>query len=318
MNKIVRFFSGVILMLALLSYWVQPAILFTALPVGILALIIRRKKYNLIVTIQFTIIILFTIIIVLFLLLFKALSPPHLITAKYFAKGKYVPETQTIELTETLGFRNQIKQIHYPIQISLSQFIAVNVLNDSSLINHDLKSIVFTSGFQEWLYIIGWKFYQISDGNDLTLWLYRTKKIKLGEKWYRPKFRYTIKLPESPFYLKKINLYQHKSPFGHSKLIPAAGSELLLDMPSSMVRATSPPTVEKSFGIDYERLKIPVENERSITLEILSWPWRSKILINLSRLILWNPFMWFIGILSAIFADKLKDIISGKLWKVSS
>jgi len=323
MNKIVRLFGCVILILAIISYWVQPNILFVSLPVCVLSLMIGRKKY------KAAAIILFLIIIGLMsLLVTKHLGgpfgPPELTYVKYLAKGKYVAESKTIELVETLGFRGPLDQIHYPDQISLSQFIAVWVLNDSSLIKHDLKSIVFTSDFKKWLKVTGWKFDRISDGNDYTLWLSRTNRINLGEKWYRPKFEYTMALPKSPFYKAELEFLRSKLPTdivptgGLPNIVPVTGSKVLLEMPKGMVRATSPPTAKKSFGIDYERLKIPVENEPSISLEILSWPWRSEIFINISRLILWNPFMWFVGVLSAIFADKLKDMISGKLWKEST
>lgn len=311
-RRAIKIFVIVFIILAIISYMVQPLIIAVALPSSIFAVMIRKKMFKSIAILVAILMIIIATITLTPMLKDSARShTPQIRFVTYIAKGQYDTRTKKIELIETLGFQNITDQIYGQQQISLSYFIAAYILGDPTILNHDLKSIVFTSSFRNWLDKKGWKLEKVTSENkpnDYILWLSRASSVDLNEKWYRPIFENSINFP--------------RSPFDDVRIEPLEGSKVLLDMPKGMVRATSPPIEKKSLGIDYERFEIPVDHEHSVTLELLSFPWRSKAFVFFCKIIFYNPLMWFIGIVSAIviafFTDKLKEILSGKSLRESS
>ncbi len=307
MKNIVKFGTIILVVLTITSYILQPLIFAVAVPIALLALMIRKKKLKLIAISVVIIIIAVIVFAGLFFGLRRHAPPPQIYLAHYRAYGKYDAINKSINLSEKIGFQDSSDHVYFPNQSSLNEYIATNLLNDSTMFGHNLQTISFDSNFQNWLGKTGWNFEKITPNdksNDFTLWLERTINVSINERWFRPIFKDSINIPMSPFDSVRIK--------------PLDGSELKLEMPKGMIKATSPPFTNNETGIDYDKFTIPIHNAAPIVFEFVSSPWRNKHLANLSKLLFWNPFMWFIGILSAVFADKLKDIISGIIWKKSA
>ena len=279
MKTIVNFAFIVIVIWALISYWIHPTILVVAVITGLIFLMIRKRRYRvLLVSLISVIFVSFLVIMWLFYNLPQP-APPRWQEAIYTANGKYSASSKSIEYFEKLEFSPSFEIT----KEKLADPLYNNLLDKSK-----------------------WNFEEISsetDGEDKIVSVSRTRLLHLDEKWYRPISNYSIDLPASPL--------------GDAVLTPLNGSKIILDIPKGMIRATSPPISHKSQAIDYERIEISMGESQfdlSLTLEMLSWPWRSTLLLIISKILFWKPLMWFVGILTAVFADKLKGIISEKLW----
>ncbi len=307
LKTVIKISATIIIIIALLSYWVNPTIFIVALFSFIVVALVKKKPLYLIPLFIFI-----PLVIVLILNqylgwgVFKSHLLPKYYEVKYTAFGKYSKLTKKIELQERIGFKKLKNETE---KIQFNEYIAILILRDSTFLSKDLYSAFSSHKFQTWLNLKGWKVESIpkDTSQDIFLWISRIRKIDINEKWYKPISQSTIFLPKTPLLFDDV------------PIIPIQGSELLIDMPIGMVLTTSPPNVSKSKGIDYERVKIPLEIvDKSIELKLLSWPWRSKVLYLIAKYIFWNPLMWFIGVLTAIFADRIKSILSNRFWEQAS
>ena len=294
---LIKILAIVFIIVALLSYWANPIIFIVALFSFIVVFSIRKKRLKLLLLFLLISIIFISI---LYLPIMIQYYIPEYYEVKYIAFGKYSNTTKAIELHERVGFQKLQNETE---KKSFNEYIVNSVLKDSSFLKKDLYSAFSSKTFYNWLKSNGWELEAIpkNSNQQIFLWIARNRNISTSEKWYRPFTKSTIFLP--------------RIPFNNVSVRPIQGSEVIIDMPVGMVHTTSPPMAGKLKSIDYERVKIPLEIfDKSIELKLLSWPWRSEILYLIAKYIFWTPLMWFIGILTAIFADKIKLILSTRFW----
>ncbi len=297
----VKIIAILFIIIALFSYWANPIIFVVGLLSFIVAFSIRKKRFYLILLLLF---ILLAIILILYTPMMYHSFFLEYYEVKYMAFGKYSNITKEIELQERVGLQKLQNETDKEL---LKEYITNTVLKDSTFLTKDLYSTLSSERFYNWLKSKGWKVEIIPKDSDqnIFLWITRNRTISINEKWYRPFTKNTILLP--------------RIPFNNVSIRPIQGSEIIIDMPVGMVHTTSPPNASKLKSIGYERIKIPLEIfDKSIELKLLSWPWRSNIFYLIAKYIFWNPLMWFIGIITAIFADKIKLILSSRFCEPTS